>query len=260
MQSIRKFRVAAIAATASIAFSLLGCVGGPVNVDDYANLTSYDGLIQSIDANAELQQALSANITRTMRRGETVAEWSSTGQDFDKLIEAAPGGSDANALMNDLDGRTIFSSEKSLESLFANGYSTYTSSGPSDLFSNASDSVGYSLIYIADGVWLETAENMTKIGNASCSNGVMDAVRVHARRPFTSLTKLQKSYLASFLAASRQDDGTICTVAEPNGNNVWRSRFFLPNGTRLPVFDQEGGGTITIVSISEVNRMISDSR
>ena len=244
-------------ATTSAALSLTACVGGPLSVDDYAGLTSYDDLVQSIDGKSELQQALSAIVTRTMRPGETVAGWSKTGRDFDELIEAAPGGSDANVLMNVLDGRVIFSSEKPLRGTSEDGYSTIISSGSSTLFSNRSESISYTLIQVVEGVWLETAENVTKIDNASCTSAGADAVRIHARTPFTNLTKLEKSYLASFLTSSRRSGGTICAIAEPTGPAVWRSRFFLPDGTRLPVFDREGGGKLTIVPITEANRMIS---
>ena len=117
-----------------------------------AALATYDDLIQNIGSNAPLQEALRKNVARVSQPGETVTDWSRAGLDLDATLEAAPGGSAANVWMARSDGRTMFSSPNPFSRFFLNGFATYLSSGPADLFSGSAEDVEYTLVEISDGV------------------------------------------------------------------------------------------------------------
>ena len=255
----RKLRVTSAIAAILPALAVASCTYAPIAGEMPAALATYDDLIQDIDRNAPLQEALRKNVARVSKPGDTVTDWNRAGLDLDATLEAAPGGSAANVWMAMSDGRTMFSSPNPFSRFFTNGFTTYLSSGPADLFSGSAKDVEYTLVEISDDVWLETAERITKIENASCTSNGSDAARIHARRSFSSLGGLQQRYLASLLAASRYDNPTICYLGEATGANAWRIRHFQPDGKRLPVFDREGVKNLTIVPITEAERIIAGS-
>ena len=191
MGFVRKLRVTPTLAAILPALPLASCAYAPLANETPAAVATYDDLVRSIDSNAPLQQELRKNIARVMQPGETVADWSRSGLDLDTVLEAAPGGSAANVWMANSDGRTVLSSPRPFSTFFGDGFTTYTSSGPAVLFSGSAQDIEYTLIEISDGVWLESAERVTKIENASCSNEGSDAVRIHASRSFSSLGDLQ---------------------------------------------------------------------
>lgn len=240
----------------ALALALGSCVYRPVVVDDYSEASSYTDLLAGIDDDSRLAGEIDRNVERVLRPGDQIAGWSDSGIDLDDVIATMPGGAMDNALMSERAGDIAFSSERVFDDLFGPEYTTYSVFGTDAAFSPGQNNRSFGLIRIGDGVWMETSATEEKVGTASCSQVNSAAARLYTKRPFADLNKLEKSMLAAYAAGAQRDGATVCTVAEADGEGRWRSRYYLPDGRRLPVFDREGARK-KIVPRTEVERRIA---
>ncbi|MXO86631.1 hypothetical protein GRI38_11405 [Altererythrobacter aurantiacus] len=234
---------------------LASCAYGPVVVDDYAEAASYEELIAGVPDDSELNAAIDKNVLRVMTPGEQVAGWSTSGTDLDTVVEAASGGWDGNVLRFTRANEVSYGSDRDFAQYFGDGYTVYPVLGPQTAFDQRGDGLVFGLIRIGEGVWFESVKREEKQGNAGCSSTGAQSARLFANRPYASLSKLEKSLLAAFVAAAGRDDVTVCSLGEEVGEGRYRSRYFMPDGRRLPVFDREAP-QVGIVARSELARSI----
>ncbi len=242
----------------ALALALGSCVYRPVVVDDYSESSSYTELLSGIENDFKLQNAIDENVKRVMRPGEQVANWSESGVDLDDVIGAVPGGTMDNVFLSERAGDIAFSSKHPFLELFGPEYTTYSVSGADEAFEMRQNERSFGLTRIGEGVWFETSGSSEEVGNASCVNVNSAAARFHTKRPFSDLSKLEKSTLVAYAAGAQRDGSKVCTVGEADGEGRWRSRYFLPDGRQLPVFDREGA-RIKIVPRAEAARLITGS-
>lgn len=227
-------------------------------MDDFADASGYADLLSGVENHAELQTAFRENRTRVMQPGDRVADWSESGLDMDAVLAAAPGGVTDNVYRRDRADDLVFDSSSQFGDLFGADYQIYLVIGDAESFTAFQGDPSFGLIRVGDGLWLETLSASSAIGNARCLGSGAEAVRLHTRRPYDSLTKLEKSTLAAYTAAARYDKINVCSVGEAVGNNRYRSRYFLPDGRRLPVFDGRSG-RLSIVPRADVRQAIVGS-
>lgn len=243
----------------ALALALGSCVYRPVVVDDYGESNSYTDLLAGIESDLKLQDAIDRNVERVMRPGERLSDWSESGVDLDEVIAAVPGGATDNVFLSERAGDIAFSSNRPFLELFGPEYTTYPVSGTDAAFEVSQNERSFGLIRIGEGVWFETSGIEEEVGNASCVNVNSAAARFHTIRLFSDLTKLEKSTLVAYAAGAQRNGAKVCSVGEPDGVARWRSRYFLPDGRRLPVFDREGG-RLKIVPRAEAERIFASSK
>ena len=236
--------------------ALAACVTRPVVVDSYGEAANYEELFAGLQTDTKLDAAIDRNLVRVMKPGEHVANWTETGTSARALLTRAPGGNDQNVIFSERESSQAFGSDSSLSSLFGADYTTRPIVGSDSAFDASQQSKHFTLVRIGDGVWFETVSPAEHIGNATCSNVAGEAARLHARTPLSSLSKVEKSLLAALITSQRRNDAVVCSVSEIVEGSRYRSRYFLRDGRRLPVFDREGGSFI-IVSKSEAERRIN---
>lgn len=240
------------------ALVLASCVYRPVVMSNYDDASSFIELFAGIEGDRELQSAIDKNLMRVMRSGEQVSDWRESGVDMDGVLNAVPGGSAGNMLVSERADDVVLSSKQNFREFFGPEYTTYPVFGSDLMFASALDKQSFGLLRIGDGVWLEISDEEEKMGNASCSNTGAEAARLYTRRSFASLNKLEKSKLAAYVAGAERNDVVVCSVGEADGEARWRSRYFVPEGRRLPVFDSVGGHR-RIIPRAEVGQLIAGS-
>ncbi|WP_170005243.1 hypothetical protein [Pseudopontixanthobacter vadosimaris] len=241
---------------AALALGLGACVYRPVVVDDYSEASSYTDLLAGIDDDARLAEAIDRNVERVFRPGDQIAGWSENGIYLEDVLATKPGGTMDNVVLSERAGDIAISSERDFADLFGPEYVVYAVSGTNADFAPGRDDRSFGLVRIGDGVWMETSSLEEKMGKASCSQVNSAAARLYTRREFADLNKLEKSMLAAYAAGAQRNGGKVCTVSEADGEGRWRTRYFLPDGRRLPVFDREGSRT-KIIPRTEVTRLIA---
>jgi len=227
-------------------------------MDNFADASGYADLFSRVENHAELQTAFRENRTRVMQPGDRMADWSESGLDMDAVLAAAPGGVTDNVYRQDRADDLVFQSSRQFGDLFGADYKIYLVIGDAGSFTASHGDPSFGLIRVGDGLWLETLSVNSAIGNARCSGSGAKALRLHTRRPYDSLTKLEKSTLAAYTAAARDNESEVCSVGEAVGDNRYRSRYFLPDGRRLPVFDARSG-RLSIVPRADVRQAITGS-
>src|SRR5690606_10264161 len=116
-----------------------------------------------------------------------------------------------------------FSSDRSFQELFRPGYTIYPILGTETMFESGHDELSvFGLIKVGEHLWVESLTRKEKRGNASCVSRDAIALRLLTTRPYASLTKLEKSFLAALNAAAGRNDPTICQIAETDGEARWR--------------------------------------
>ena len=255
---IASFRVCGLRSLVLIGSFLVlaACVTRPVVVDSYSEALTYEALFSELRTDTKLDAAIDRNLVRVMRPGESVANWTETGTSARGLLAQAPGGKDQNVIFSERESSQALGSDSSLSSLFGADYTTRPIVGSDSAFDASRQSRHFTLVRIGDGVWFETVSPAEHIGNATCSNVAGVAARLHARNPLSSLSKVEKSLLAALVVSQRRNDAVVCGVSKIMKGGGYRSRYFLRDGRRLPVFDREGGSFV-IVSKSEAERRIN---
>ncbi len=200
MHSRNAYRSLRLLAVIVPALVLSACVYRPVVMDNFSSASNYAELLAEIESNSKLAGALDKNVDTVMRPGEQVPGWRDSGIDMDVLLDTMPGGSAGNVFLGNRADDVFLTADRSFADFFGPQYTTHTVVGSDVAFAKvgADESVG--LVRIGQGIWLETVGDRVKMGNAVCSGTGLTAARVQSRRPYDSLTKLEKSTMAAFVA------------------------------------------------------------
>ncbi|MBU1605781.1 MAG: hypothetical protein KKD08_03095 [Alphaproteobacteria bacterium] len=239
MRAFRKFWARQTAVVTFVAVMTTACAYGPVIVDDYVGASGYQELLAQIGTDRELQEAIDENVLRVTRSDGPGADWNSDGEDIEALIAASSGGKLNTVLVAQRGDELWVSSYRGFGDDFGPDYAEYPVFGPNVMFDEPKDNRSFNLLRVGEGVWLETIKTERKIEIATCSSSGSEAARLFSNRPYTSLSKLEKSTLAAYVSGARRRDVEVCTVYSSKDGSRLDRRFFLPNGQSLPVFNRE---------------------
>ena len=239
MSAVRKLASRRNVVLTIVALMTTACAYRPVVVDEYAGATNYQQLLAQAENDRKLQSAIDENVLRVTRTGGPVADWSSNGEDIDALLAASSGGKLDTVLVGQRGDELFVSSYRGFEDDFGPDYVKYFVFGPTTIFGEPQENQSFNLLRVGDGVWLETVKTERKIGVANCTSSGSEAAQLFSNRPYHSLSKLEKSNLAAYVSGAKRKDVEVCAVFRSTDGSRLNSRFFLPNGLSLPVFDRE---------------------
>ena len=245
-------RVPLVLVIASVTLAVSGCASR-AKPHDYSLVSNYSELFAAAHSDKYAKNSLRWTAHRLMQKLNHQPKYLSNGFSFDQVLGTEPSGLPNAVTISGKGTKWSFRSYRPLTDFVASDYKAYPIHGNDSAFARADGSIRYSLSKVMDGVWLEEAAPIERVGNASCEDHSSTSSRFHIRRSFEDLTIDERNLLADLVAYPKSDIPQMCGIYRNEGDGRWRRIIYSPEGDLLMM--NLDVGTFRVGSRAEAKRI-----